>query len=61
MLRRSDRDAIEAAERVWWAQTSPSERVAFVDVLSDHVFSLAGIDRGSRLQRSVTRVLRRRR
>jgi hypothetical protein len=60
-LRAHDRDAVEAAEREWWRSTSPSERVTMVDDISADAFSVIGIDaREQRLQRSVTRILRRR-
>lgn len=61
ILRSGDRDSVEAAEREWWASTSPSERVNMVDAVSADAFGLLGIDAHElRLQRSVTRIRRRR-
>jgi hypothetical protein len=56
-----DRDALEAAERDWWSTTSAAERVMMVDAISADAFAVIGIDaRERRLQRSVTRIQRRR-
>jgi hypothetical protein len=61
ILRTGDRDAIEAAERDWWAATSASERVIMVDAVSADAFALSeGEAHELRLQRSVTRIRRRR-
>jgi hypothetical protein len=54
--------SVEAAEREWWAGTSPSERMSMVETLSADAFGgLEDEARELRLQRSITRVIRRRR
>ena len=52
--------AVDAAERDWWIATSPCERIHMVDEVSADAFAMSGINlREQRLQRSVTRILRR--
>src|ERR1700736_120532 len=58
--RTQDAQAADAAERDWWIATSPCERIQMVDEVSADAFAMSGINlREQRLQRSVTRILRR--
>ena len=55
-----DRAAVEAAERAWWAGTTPEQRIAMIEEISADAYGLRGMDLASlRLQRSVTRIRRR--
>ena len=60
VLQARDARVVDAAERDWWIATSPCERIQMVDEISADAFAMSGINlREQRLQRSVTRILRR--